>query len=49
MRRRPEGEGEKSLQGRLRRSHREEGGNQGEPGVPEVREESGLRGEGGVT
>ena len=31
--RRFEGDGEESLQGRLRRSHREEGGKPGEPGV----------------
>ena len=37
--RRFEGDGEESLQGRLRRSHREEGGKPGEPGVLEVREE----------
>lgn len=33
------GRGEKSLQGRLRRSRREEGGKLGEPGVRELREE----------
>lgn len=38
------GRGEESLQGRLRRSCREEGGKPGEPGVPEVREERDSKG-----